>query len=291
MKKRCLVTGASGLLGAEVMAVQDETGGVLGLCHDHGSPGLRSVDLREPDEVRAVIRDVEPDVVIHCAAYRDPDFCENNPDETRRLNVESVRSFCEVLPAETKLVFISSDYVFDGTNPPYEEDAAPSPVSLYGASKVEAEEIMRLREDGIIIRAPLLMGAGPTPEGSGFITQLVAAARSGEPLELDNVLVRFPTWARDVARAISFLLERDARGTYHVSGARGGTRFAWTLEMASILGVSPAHLSPSDKVVPRKATRPLNSQLATNKIRELGFDQFMDFRDVVREVLSLASGT
>jgi dTDP-4-dehydrorhamnose reductase len=282
----CLITGASGLLGRELSGILSTDYRVVGLAHRQAGPGQRAVDLRDDRALADVLGEIRPDVVIHCAAYRDPDFCEEHPDEARRLNVQPVRVMADRLPPGARLLLISSDYVFDGARPPYREDSPRRPLSVYGQTKVEAEDVVGGRPGGLVVRVGLMIGAGPTLAASGFIAQMRDAVLAARPLALDDVLVRFPTWSRDVARAVQFLLRKEAAGTYHVSGARGATRYAWTMEMAGILGKPGDHLTPSREVVVRAAARPRDAQLATDKIRALGFSGFTDFADVARAVLA-----
>ena len=283
--RKCLVTGASGFLGREVVARLSRGWEVVGLSLHHGGAGLRRVDLRQPEALRDVLADVRPDLVVHCAAYRDPDFCERDPEETRRLNVQPARVLCESLPAAARLVFISSDYVFDGDHPPYFEDSPRRPLSLYGRSKVEAEDIVLGRAGSVVIRNPVMIGAGPDAESSGFITQMWRAIRDRRPVERDDLRIRFPTWTRDVAAAVEFVVEKGLGGAFHVSGPRGGTAYALTMETAAILGQPAGHIRPSKAIPPGQAPRPQNSQLATDKLRSLGCLGFTDFAVVVRTVL------
>jgi dTDP-4-dehydrorhamnose reductase len=118
------------------------------------------------------------------------------------------------------------------------------------------------------------------------VGQVLDPLLSGEPTVLDDVIVRFPIWIRDIADAIAFLEAKKADGTFHLSGPRGETRYAWTLEVANELGYKTKHLTPSKTVVPRRADRPLNSQLQTNKIQSLGYSSFTDFPQVVRSVIA-----
>jgi dTDP-4-dehydrorhamnose reductase len=113
---------------------------------------------------------------------------------------------------------------------------------------------------------------------------MIQAVLARRPARVDNVLVRFPTWTRDVADALLFLLRREAEGVFHVSGPLGGTRYALTLEVARILGADAGHLSPSETILPRKAARPPNSALATEKIRAAGFAGFASFSSLVWHV-------
>lgn len=280
-----MVTGASGFLGREVMRRMAGDYERIGVALQHASGELLRRDVRRPGTVFELVEELQPDVVVHCAAYRDPDFCEQHPAETRRLNVDPVRALCESLPQQARLVLISTDYVFDGEHPPYDEDALRVPVNVYGESKLEAEDIVRGRPGSLIVRIPVLIGAGDDLASSGFIAQLVEAAQSASELELDDVLVRFPTWTRDVAGAIAFLLARGAEGIFHVSGPRGGTRFAWTVETARLLGRPAEHLRPSRTVVERVARRPRDSELAADKIRAMGYTALTDFAVAAREIL------
>ena len=259
---------------------------VIGMAHQCADKGFRCVDLRDSDTLLALLDEVRPDMLVHLAAYRNPDFCEKNPKEARRLNVAPTRVLCEALPPEVPLLYVSTDYVFDGRSPPYDENAEPFPINLYGRSKLESEEHVRCRSNAIILRIPLLVGAGGSLADSGFISETIASIQSGSLQEVDNVLIRRPTWTRDVARAIAFLLQRKQAGVFHVSGARGGTRYQWTQEVAALMDAPCRHLRPSTRVVQRLAARPPDSALSDERIHALGFPPITDFKDVVRTVLS-----
>jgi dTDP-4-dehydrorhamnose reductase len=181
---------------------------------------------------------------------------------------------------------VSSDYVFDGENPPYREDDPVSPLSEYGRSKVEGEGIALQRPGAAVLRIPLLIGAGPTLEASGFVAQMRELLLAREPVELDDVLIRFPTWTRDVAHAIRFIMANAGTGIFHFSSLRGNTRYGSTLETARILGLPSDHLRPSDSEVPRLAPRPRNSQLQPARLRAMGYDRFTDPKDATREILA-----
>lgn len=284
--KTCLVTGAGGLLGRETVPALAAAGWSVQSLALRPRAGFRSVDLRDPVAWRAALLEFKPDAVVHLAAYREPDYCEDHPDETRRLNVDPVRVAVETLPRTVPQLFVSTDYVFDGEQPPYREDSPRHAVSEYGRSKCAAEDALAGHPGGIALRVPLLIGGGPAFRESGFIAQMVEAVLAGKPQTLDDVLVRYPCWTRDVAGAIAFLLGGGHRGTFHLSGPRGGTRFAWTVDTATLLGRSADPFTPSKVVIPRKAVRPPDSHLDDAKIRALGYRTATDPRDVIRTVLA-----
>ena len=279
-----LVTGASGLLGAAFLERLRPRGPVTGTCHRHAGGGLRPVDLRSRDEVARLLDDVRPGVVVHAAATPEPDFCEEHPDEARRLNVDPARYLRDLLPASATLVFISTDYVFDGRRAPYREDAPVCPINMYGRTKADSEALLAGRPRTLVIRIPLQVGPPPASGRSGFIAQMRAQIERPEAAEVDDVLVRVPTWTADVADAVAFLLDRGAEGTWHVSSPDAGTRWHWTCELARLLGHPVGHLRPSRTVIPRRAARPVDGQLVTEKLAALGWSRYTPFPEMVRRL-------
>lgn len=284
-----LILGASGFLGHEVWPAFARQGPVVAV-NSRGGPGLETVDIRDSAALSSLCQRVRPERVLLLAAYREPDYCEEHPEEARRLNVEPARTLAEVLPPEVHLTLISTDYVFDGLKPPYTEESPRHPVSVYGRTKCEAEDVLAGRPRTLILRVPLLIGGGAKLKDCGFIAQIVDTLRRGEPMVQDDVLIRFPTWTRDVAGALLFLVNRQAEGVFHYSDLEGGTRYHWMCESARVLGLPSGHLTPSRTVVPRKAVRPPNSQLAPDKIRRLGYTRFTPFAEVLRSVMAEVGG-
>ena len=284
-EKTVLITGASGFLGRSLTVELGRLGEVAGTGFAQASRPLIPVDLRDGDSLKSLLEEVKPDLVVHSAAYRDPDFCEEDPEEARRLNVAPVAELCELLPASVPLLFISSDYVFDGLAAPYREDDDRHPVNEYGRLKVEAEDLVLQRDAGIVVRIPLLIGAGPTWESSGFFFKILAQIQDPTPSSLDHAGIRFPTWTDDVARAVAHILEIEGKGVYHYSSLEGGTKYEWALELAGLAGVSMEHITPDREGAASRAARPGNTQLAVDKIRQSGFVRFTSFLEVAESVL------
>lgn len=283
--KNILITGASGLLGRSLMARLQGTGNITGVGFSNVMGELIPVDLRDAEARKSLLKEVKPDVVVHSAAYRDPDFCEDHPEEAFRLNVAPVEHLCELLPQSVPLMFISSDYVFEGVAAPYGEEDERHPVSEYGRLKVEAEDLVLQRDAGLVLRIPLLIGAGPTWESSGFIFKTLVQIQDPRPSSLDHAGIRFPTWTEDVAEAVAHLLGIGGSGIYHYSSLTGGTKFEWAQELADLAGLSMEHIEPDLDGSTTRAPRPGNTQLAVEKIRSIGMIRFTPFREVARSVL------
>lgn len=283
--QKCLVTGASGFVGRSLMDRLSRNYEVTGVSFKQPGPGLISTDIRDADNFRKLLREAQPDIVVHAAAYPEPDYSEEHPAEARRVNVDTVRTLRDALPEVARLAFISSDYVFDGEKPPYREDSERQPVNAYGRMKMEAEDVLAGRPNTIIYRIALQVGEGKSQNRPGFIREMETAVRSGKEQLVDDVLIRFPTWTKDTAEGIAFLLGAGVSGTYHMSGPRGATRYFWTHETARILGLNADHIKSSKAVIQRKAPRPVDSQMLTDKIRALGYSHFTDFSDIVKNVL------
>lgn len=286
---KILVTGASGFLGRAVVEELQETFRVAALGHQHAEGHIRSLDLRDAMAWRSELEEAAPDLVVHCAAYRDPDFCERYQEETRRLNITPLRVLADSLPPTARVIFISTDYVFDGQNAPYREESARHPINFYGQSKLEAEDIVLERAQSVVLRIPLLMGCGPTFNQSGLIAKMIQSVRSEELAELDDRILRFPTDITDIARAIRFLIESNAAGIYHATQSEGKTQYGWAMTIASLMGQAVDHIRPVDATETRIAARPLNSQLAMDRLQRVGFVPQNSFEHVARKVLALES--
>ena len=279
-----LVTGASGLLGRSLRVRLEGLGNVVGTGFSHAAEQLLPIDLRDAEALNGLLKEARPDVVVHAAAYRDPDFCEDHPEEAFRLNVAPVQQFCELLPESVPLLFISSDYVFEGVAAPYREEDERHPVNEYGRLKMEAEDLVLQRDAGLVLRIPLLIGAGPTWESSGFISKTLAQIQDPTPSSLDHAGIRFPTWTNDVAEAVAHLLDIEGKGIYHYSSLKGGTKYEWAQELANLAGLSMEHITPNREGSATRAVRPGNTQLAVEKIRQSGLNQFTPFREAAQSV-------
>ena len=296
---RLLVTGASGLLGRSFMHLvkprADIT--VLGTAFSRPAHPLLRVDLTDEDELSELFAMFMPDIVLHAAAERRPDIVDLDPDRARILNVgvtERVARFCGEFGAH--LIYISTDYVFDGANPPYFPDSPPNPLNAYGAMKLEGEEAARaiLGADGSrlsVLRIPLLYG--PVEHlGECSVTELARAAAKGAPVTVEHWASRWPIHVDDVSRAILAILDAPVTmDIYQISGPVPYTKYEMAVEMARILRdtgcvpeADPGFIEPNAKE-PSGAPRPRNCRMDVSRLDALGWSAQVPFSRGIAETI------
>ncbi len=299
MKRRhILVTGASGLLGRPVISALKAANAwsVTGTARSRVSGDLKQVDLTDLKALPAFLDATKPDIIIHSAAERRPDVSARDPQATRLLNVEATAAIAGWAAANGAcLIYISTDYVFDGRHPPYREEAATNPLNDYGRSKLAGEAaVSALCPDYAVLRVPILYGAVESLEESA-VTALAAeliSARAERPLAFDNWAVRHPTLTDDVADVLRQMVRyaeshAPLRGVFHWSADEAMTKYAMACVMADCLGCDRARLV-ADNNPPQGTPRPQNSRLDTALLRSLGIGRQTAFRDAIPGILRRA---
>ncbi|MGA8868093.1 MAG: dTDP-4-dehydrorhamnose reductase, partial [Candidatus Sulfotelmatobacter sp.] len=218
---RILIFGATGLLGRALLREWREDT-VIGL-------GSRNADLRDRQRISAVTKEARPEWIVLAAAYTDVDGCESHPDLAFAVNRDGAVHVAEAAKeAGARLIFLSSDYVFDGTKKtPYESDDARNPQSVYGRSKAEAEaKLIQWMPDCCIARTSWLFGPG----GKCFPDTILKLAATRPALDVVNDQRGCPTYSVDLARAIIQLCHRNASGIVHVTNAGDCTWYEFARE-------------------------------------------------------------
>lgn len=238
------------------------------------------------ERVGAFFASVRPDVIVHAAALTDVDQCERDPAAAFRVNGDgTLRVVREAARIGARLVYISTDYVFDGTKrSPYWEEDATAPLNVYGRSKLAGEQRVIEAATGLIVRTSWVYGEGR----ANFVTNVLEWARSQSELRLVNDKAGSPTSANDLARAVGHLIAVGAAGVYHVSGRGGCTWVEYGREILRLSGLERSIIPISFAELGRPADRPAYTVLSTEKLARTGFTM-PHWRDSLREFLLSAA--
>ncbi|MBQ7188093.1 MAG: SDR family oxidoreductase [Kiritimatiellae bacterium] len=289
-----LITGATGLLGREVFrAFQKNEWNLTGTSFRRKSPGLVRVDLSQPDTIHDFLNAHLPAVIVHTAAERHPDVSLRDPAGTRRLNVEATAAIASWAATHGAFVlYLSTDYVFDGTKPPYRPSDKPNPLNDYGRSKLDGEQelLSRAQKSSVILRVPILYGPCETLAESAVTVLADQMNRLTEPtLAIEDWATRYPTYTPDVAYTILQLVEYhlahpDFHGIVHWSGNEGMTKYGMARVLAGQMGFPVERLVPNP-APPSGATRPKDAHLDCSALEELGIGRRTPFAEAIQAIL------
>jgi dTDP-4-dehydrorhamnose reductase len=282
--KTVLITGANGLLGQNCTKV---FGALYRLfltdIQEHPSSGVSgtieyiSADITDKNLTDKLLDKTAPDIIVHAAAMTDVDGCEVKPDLAEHINVTGTQNLIQGLPASCRFVNISTDYIFDGENGPYSEEATPNPISVYGRTKLEAELLVKNQLINYqIIRTIVLYGAGNNLRP--FFTDWVLGKLSRkERIRVVDDQIGNATLASNLASLIKTVLENGVAGTYHASGSDILSRFEFARKIADWFGYDKTLISAcKTEEINQKAPRPLNSGFILDKIKQVHGVKLLD---------------
>ncbi|MGH0120075.1 UNVERIFIED_CONTAM: hypothetical protein FKN15_062765 [Acipenser sinensis] len=303
--RRVLVTGATGLLGRAVYKeFQDNDWYTVGCGYSRARPRFEKCNLLDADAVRAMIQEFQPHVIVHCAAERRPDVVESQTDAAIQLNVSAAGNLAKEAGVSF-VIYISTDYVFDGRNPPYDVNDTPNPLNLYGKTKLEGErEVLRnnmgkvnvvflsfLLKGAAVLRVPVLYGDVEKLEESAITVMFDKVQNSTDLISIDHCQQRFPTYVKDVGRvcrqlAESRLQDPSLRGIFHFSGNEQMTKYEMACAIADAFNLPSSHLRPiTETPVGSGALRPHNPQLDCSRLENLGIGHRTPFKQGIKECL------
>jgi dTDP-4-dehydrorhamnose reductase len=262
-KKVVVVTGAGGLIGHALMMTAPAC--VPG-WETHGLT-RQQLDLTDTAALQGLFRELQPRLVVHCAALTKTELCEQNPALARTLNV-AVTAYLAELAREMPFIFLSTDLVFDGRAGHYDEAAPVNPLSVYGKTKAEAERIVLANPRHTVVRTSLNGGTSPTGD-RGFNEELRHAWHAGRALTLFTDEFRCPLPAVVTARALWDLALKDQPGLYHVAGAERLSRW----QIGRLLAQRWPQLNPKIEPASRRdysgPPRPADTSLNCAKVQKL----------------------
>lgn len=276
---KILVTGANGQLGYDVIKQLEELKiNVIGTDND-------TLDITKKDDVEARILEEKPDVVIHCAAYTAVDKAEDEKGLCYAVNVDGTRNIAEaVKKVNATMVYISTDYVFDGIGEePHIEEKKLNPINYYGYSKAQGEQIVReLLEKYFIVRTSWVYGKN----GNNFVKTMLKLAESRSEISVVNDQIGAPTYTKDLAFLISEMVRTKHYGTYHAvnEGYTSWYEFAKQIFKESGININVNPIASSE--YPTKAERPKNSRLAKANLDKGGLARLPEWQDAIKRYLA-----
>jgi dTDP-4-dehydrorhamnose reductase len=277
---RALLIGSNGQLGSDLCRIWSDD--LIALPEE-------ALDVCDRDQAHDVIRREAPDLVINTAAYHRVDECETNAARTFEVNTLGAKNVadaaCEVGSA---VMFISTDYVFDGEKgSPYVEEDMPRPLSVYGASKVAGEHLVRQSNaKHYIVRSSSLFGvAGALGKGGNFVETMIRKAREGEPLRVVDDQVSVPTLTWDLAQKLSELAKTERFGLYHITNGGQASWCRFAEKIFELTGLRPSLTAITSDELAAPARRPRFSVLENRAAKAAGLPPLRSWEEALEAYL------
>jgi len=270
---KILVVGASGFIGGAVARLFKSHGySVIGTyLHDSlADEKLMRMDISNRFQTFKIIQEFSPDIVIHAAAMTNVDLCEVERDLCFSVNVLGTQNVVDATKTiAAKLIFFSTDYIFDGRSGPYSEDDAPNPINFYGACKLEAENrIQKGLQDFIIARTTVVYGW--ERQGKNFVMSTIAKLKRGKMMKVAADQIGTPTYVSNIAEALLDLVCKEKAGVFNVVGLELMDRYTFARLTAEIFDLPKELLIPTPTAeLGQTAARPLNGGMKIDKLRSV----------------------
>lgn len=280
---RILVTGGKGQLGADLCDELSKRG------HTVFKADIDEMDITNPEQTSAVIREFATETVIHCAAYTNVEMAEEQIDICRKINAlgtKNVAKVCQEL--DIPMIYISTDYVFNGQGEHYwKTDDERAPISAYGQTKYEGElAVTEYLEKYFIVRISWVFGI----HGNNFVKTMLNLAKTRDQLTVVSDQIGSPTYTPDLAVLLADMIVTDHYGTYHATNEGLCSWYEFACEIFRQAGLSiQVKPVPSAEYI-TKAKRPGNSRMDKSRLDEAGFKRLPPWQDALKRFLSLYEG-
>ncbi|HNX81572.1 MAG TPA: SDR family oxidoreductase [Candidatus Omnitrophota bacterium] len=264
-----LIIGASGLVGSYLYKSISLHTSVIGTYQKFAIPGLQPLDISSDHNISKLIETVNPEFVFLPAAFTHVDACEEKKDFCKAINVDGVHNVIKALRGtNTALIYFSTDFIFDGKDGPYTEESKPNPISYYGETKLNAEQlIIENLRNYLIIRTTCVYGA--EPQEKNFVMALIKKLRLKEAIEAPFDQITTPTYAGNLAEITWRLVQERKTGIFNVVGANRMSRLDFANLAADTFGLDKRFIrGVTTDSLNRKARRPLNAGLTIDKIEK-----------------------
>lgn len=277
---RILVTGVKGQLGHDVVHELEKRG------HTAIGVDVEEMDITDASAVEKGIKEAEVEAVIHCAAYTAVDAAEDNQEICMRVNAEGTEHIARICrELDLKMVYISTDYVFDGEGErPWEPDDERHPLNVYGESKYQGElAVEKYLEKYFIVRIAWVFGVN----GKNFIKTMLRLSENQNEINVVNDQVGSPTYTYDLAVLLADMVETERYGRYHATNEGLCTWYEFACEIFRQAGKNVKVNPVTSEEFPAKAKRPHNSRMEKGKLDVNGFQRLPSWQDALKRYLEI----
>ena len=290
---KVLVTGTSGQLGFDVMKELKSRGHeAIGADRSESGADFEHVilDITNKDRVSEVVKEIHPDAIVHCAAWTNVDAAEESANlaMVRAVNVDGTRNLAEACKeVDAKFVYISTDYVFDGTGtePWKPDDKNYAPINVYGQSKLDGElEVARILKKYYIVRIAWVFGKN----GKNFVQTMIEVGKNHGIVKVVDDQIGTPTYTVDLARLLVDMVETERYGYYHATNEGGfisWADFAEEIYRQTEMSTKVERVTTEEYGL-SKAKRPFNSRLDKSKLGDVGFEPLPEWKDALSRFLA-----
>lgn len=278
---KILLTGSNGLLGQKLVELIVPMSGFELVATSRGENRLpdggeacqyQSLDVTDKSQVMEVVAAHKPDAIIHTAAMTNVDQCESEQEKCQELNVVAVSNMIDAARAsQAFLLHLSTDFIFDGSFGPLDEEALPNPISVYGQSKLDAEQLLINSDiDWAIARTVLVYGLAHDMSRSNIILWVKKSLENHEPIKVVNDQWRTPTLAEDLAMGCFLIVKNRAQGIFNIAGKDFLTPYGMALKTAEFFNLDTSSMAMADSsTFSQPAKRPPKTGLKIDKAKEL----------------------
>jgi dTDP-4-dehydrorhamnose reductase len=282
--QRVLITGGGGQLASD-LEVLLEGAEVL-------APPRADLDITDDAAVESIFVALRPTIVVNCAAFHNVEVCEREEDQAFAVNARAVKRLAvRCAEADAQLVHLSTNYVFDGTDAePYDEDALPSPRSIYAISKLAGEHAaLAYAPRALVVRTAGLYGLhGSASKGGSFVTRMIARAREHGALKVVADQRLTPTFTADLAAGILVAVDAGVTGTLHVTNSGATSWHGFTEAIMELAGLDVPVEAGTTTIAPGAADRPLNGVLQSSAYERAGLAPLRPWRTALTDYLERA---
>jgi len=272
---KIVFTGITGLLGSYFLKTKSPDSEVIGIADKNIVEDAKNsfkVDITNKKSAMDLIGKINPSVIVHAASIGNVDYCEQHPDEAYAVNVEGTQNIIEAAKKiKAKIIFLSSNAIYDGENPPYDEKSSPKPLDVYGKTKVDGENLIKNSDLDFVILRLITMYGWPSEGGrSNPVTWVIEKLKRGDRIKVVTDIYNNHLWVGQAAEVVWKIIRGDIKNDiYNIAGADCISRYNLVLKVAAVFNLDSSLIAAvSSDFFKEIAPRPKNTCFNTAKMKK-----------------------